>query len=52
MNTNTPALATVYDTLQTALAQLQAIDADKIEIGQPRADRQSRSGHRRLSGGY
>jgi hypothetical protein len=31
MNTNTPALATVYDTLQTALAQLQAIDADKIE---------------------
>jgi uncharacterized protein DUF2800 len=31
MNTNTPALATVYDTLQSALAQLQAIDADKIE---------------------
>jgi hypothetical protein len=31
MNTNTPALATVYDTLQNALAQLQAIDADKIE---------------------
>jgi Protein of unknown function (DUF2800) len=31
MNTNTPALATVYNTLQSALAQLQAIDADKIE---------------------
>lgn len=31
MNTNTPALAAVYDTLQTALAQLQAINADKIE---------------------
>jgi hypothetical protein len=31
MNTNIPALEIVYDTLQSALAQLQAIDADKIE---------------------
>ena len=31
MNTNTPALATVYADLESALAKLQAIDADKIE---------------------
>jgi len=31
MNTNLPALEIVYDTLQTALAQLQAINADAIE---------------------
>lgn len=31
MNTNTPAIAVVYETLQTALAQLQAIDAALIE---------------------
>ncbi len=31
MNTNIPALATVYADLESALAKLQAIDADKIE---------------------
>jgi hypothetical protein len=31
MNTNLPALEIVYDTLQTALAQLRAINADAIE---------------------
>jgi hypothetical protein len=31
MNTNIPALEIVYDTLQSALAQLQAISADAIE---------------------
>jgi uncharacterized protein DUF2800 len=31
MNTNLPALEIVYDTLQSALAQLQAISADAIE---------------------
>lgn len=31
MNTNTPALATVYADLESVLAKLQAIDIDKIE---------------------
>lgn len=31
MNTNIPALATVYADLESVLAKLQAIDADKIE---------------------
>lgn len=31
MNTNIPALATVYADLESALAKLQAIDADAIE---------------------
>lgn len=31
MNTNTPALATVYADLEAVLAKLKAIDADKIE---------------------
>jgi hypothetical protein len=31
MNTNIPALEIVYDTLQSALAQLQAISAEAIE---------------------